>query len=128
MRSCYVVTLAILIGLCTIAIAYAQERSPNEVRHEVEQLCQNGEAVSAFHMAMKSLLQARREFGSDDRRTAACLVTVADAAKHREKFHLAGRLYRKALSIQERAFGPSHPDVVRCRLELSNLLSRLREK
>jgi hypothetical protein len=121
MRTFYRMFLAILIGLSTVAISFAQERSPNDVRHEVEQLCQNGEVVSAFDMAMKSLIQARRKFGSDDPRTAECMVTVADAAKHREKHYLAGRLYRKALSIQEPACGPSHPDVVRCKLELSNL-------
>ncbi|MGO9568827.1 MAG: hypothetical protein ACLP5H_14930 [Desulfomonilaceae bacterium] len=84
MKSFYVVTLAILMGLSTVQSCAAQDRSPNDVRNEVEQLCQNGDAVSAFHMAMKSLLQARRKFGSDDPRTAGCLVTVVEAAKYRE--------------------------------------------
>jgi hypothetical protein len=121
MRTFHRMFLAIMIGVSTVAISFAQERSPNDVRHEVEQLCQNGEVVSAFNMAMKSLIQARRKFGSDDPRTAECMVTVADAAKHREKYYLAGRLYEKALSIQERAFGPAHPDAVRCKLALSDL-------
>ncbi len=121
MRTFYRMFLAISIGLSTVAISFAQERSPNDVRHEVEQLCQNGDAVSAFHMAMKSWIQAQRKFGNDDPRTAEYLITVADAAKHRERYYLAERLYRKALSIQERAFGPTDTDVVRSRLALTDL-------
>ena len=98
MRTFYRAFMAILIGLSTAAISFAQEMSPNDACHEVEQLCQNGEVVSAFNIAIKSLMQARRKFGSDDPRTAQCLVTVADVAKHREKYYLAERLYQKALS------------------------------
>jgi len=98
-----------------------QAESALDVRDEVERLLREGEALPAFDLAMKSLIRSRREFGSDDHRTAACMVTVAEAAIHREKYHLAGVLYRKALSIKERAFGPSHPDVVFCKTRLSNL-------
>lgn len=121
MRSCYVVALAILIGLSTVDISFAQDRSPNEVRHEVEQLCQNREVVSAFHMAMKSLLQARRKFGSDDSRTAECMTVVAGVAKHRKKYYLAESLYKRALSIQEKALGSTDPGVARCRAALDDL-------
>jgi nucleoid DNA-binding protein len=92
-----------------------------DVSDEVERLCRGGEALAGFDMAMKSLIQARRIFGNDDPRTAGCMVTVADAARHREKYYLAGQMYRKALVIQERALGPSHPDVVRCKTCLSDL-------
>jgi len=92
-----------------------------DVRDEVQRLCLEGDAVSAFEVAMKSLIKARQIFGNDDPRTAACMVTVADAAIHREKYYLAGRMYRKALSIQETALGPSHPDVVHCKSCLSDL-------
>jgi DNA-binding protein HU-beta len=92
-----------------------------DVSDEVQRLCREGDAVSAFDMAMKSLIQARRIFGNDDPRTAGCMVTVADAARHREKYYLAGQMYRKALVIQERALGFSHPDVVRCKTCLSDV-------
>ncbi len=91
------------------------------LRDEVQRLCSEGEALAAFEMAMKSLIQTRKTFGNEHRRTADCMVTVADAARHREKFHLAGQLYRQALAIQEKALGASHPDVVRCKTSLSDL-------
>jgi len=98
-----------------------QEESALDVRGEVERLCQEGDTVAGFDLAMKSLIRARQIFGNDDLRTARCMVTVADAARDREKYYLAGQMYRKALPIQERALGPSHPDVVRCKECLSRL-------
>ena len=91
------------------------------VSDEVQRLCREGDAVSGFNMAMTSLLHAQRKFGKDDPRTAGCMVTVANAAQNREKYHLAGVMYRRALSIVERAFGPTHPDVVHCKTVLSRL-------
>ena len=88
---------------------------------KLSNFAQNGEVVSAFHMAMKSLIQARRECGKDDLLTARFIVIVADVTKQREKYYLAERLYRKVLSIQERAFGPTNPDVVRSKLALIDL-------
>jgi DNA-binding protein HU-beta len=98
-----------------------QGESADEVRNEVERLCREGDAVSAFHRAMKSFLQAQQAFGRDDPRTAVFMVIVADAARHREKYYLAGQFYRTALAILERAFGPSHSDVVCCKTGLSHL-------
>ena len=72
-------------------------------------------------MTMTSLLQAQRKFGKDDPRTAWCMVTVANADQNREKYHMSAVMYRGALSIQERAFGPSHPDVVHYKTGLSHL-------
>jgi DNA-binding protein HU-beta len=98
-----------------------QEESIDDVRYEVEKLCREGDAVSAFHRAMKSYMQAQRKFGRDDPLTAGFMIIVADVAVHREKYYFAERLYRKALSIEERAFGPSHPEVLRCKTALSHL-------
>jgi len=92
-----------------------QEESALDVRDEVERLCRQGDTVAGFDLAMKSLIRARQIFGNDDLRTARCMVTVADAARDREKYYLAGQMYRKALPIQEKALGPAHPDVVRCK-------------
>lgn len=99
-----------------------QEESVLDVRDEVQRLCREGDAVSAFHVAMKSLIHARRKFGPGDPQTAGAMVTVADAARYREKYLLAEDLYRKALAIMEIAYGPSHPDAVHCKTVLSNLL------
>ena len=101
--------------------AAEQEELALDVRDEVQRLWREGDTVSAFDVAMKSLIRARRVFGNDDLRTAGCMVIVADAALHREKSYLAGQMYRKALSIRERALGPSHPDVVHCKTCLSDL-------
>jgi len=92
-----------------------------DVRDEVERLWQEGNSVKAFDLGMKSLIQAREIFGNEDPRTAGCMVTVADAAVRREKYHLAEELYRKALSVLERALDSSHPDLVRCKASLSDL-------
>lgn len=98
-----------------------EELALGALRDEAQRLCSEGDALSGFHMAMKSLIQARKIFGNADTRTAECMVTVADAAIRRGKYYLAGQMYRKALSIQQKALGPSHPDVVRCETALSDL-------
>jgi nucleoid DNA-binding protein len=98
-----------------------QEESVDDVRHEVERLCRESDAVSAFFRAMKSYMLAQQEFGKDDPRTAGFMVIVADVAGYREKYHFAEQLYRKALSIYKGAFGLSHPEVVRCERALSLL-------
>jgi DNA-binding protein HU-beta len=98
-----------------------QEGLALDVRDEVERLCREGNSVNAFDLAMKSLIWAREIFGNEDPRIAGCMVTVAQTAIHREKYYLAGQMYRKALSIQEKVLGPSHPDVVLCKRGLSDL-------
>ncbi len=110
---------AFLIATCVVAAA--QSGSADDIRGQVQRLCDQGNGVSAFHLAMKTLLNARQQYGAEDPRTAECLVTVADVAKHREKYHLAEVLYRKALSIDERALGAKHPDVMHCKVALFDL-------
>ena len=96
------------------AISVEPEESPDAVRDEVQRLWSEGDNVSAFHRAMKSYLKAQRRFGKNARRTAPFMLIVADASRNRDKYQLAIRLYRRALPILEKAFGPSHPDVVSC--------------
>jgi nucleoid DNA-binding protein len=103
------------------AMSVELEESADAVRDEVQRLWSEGDAVSAFHRAMKSYLKAQRRFGRNARRTARFMLIVADASRHREKHYLAGQWYRKALPILEKAFGPSHPDVVHCKTALSDL-------
>ncbi len=103
------------------AMSVEPEESADAVRDEVQRLWSEGDAVSAFHRAMKSYLKAQRRFGRTARRTARFMLIVADASRNREKYELAIRLYRKALPILEKAFGPSHPDVVSCRTGLADL-------
>jgi hypothetical protein len=128
MRVSLWVLLALFIQMCAVGVAVAQDQSIIDVRTEVQRFCAEDDAVSAFHLAMKSLRQSEQEYGRDHLRTAECMVTVANVAKYREKYHLARLLYRRALPTLEQGLAPSHPDVVRCKLELSNLLSQLREK
>jgi DNA-binding protein HU-beta len=103
------------------AINVEPEESADAVRDEVQRLWREGDAVSAFHRAMKSYLKAQRRFGRTARRTARFMLIVAEAAKHRDKHYLAGQLYRRALPTLEKAFGPFHPDVIRCKTGLSDL-------
>ncbi len=121
MRICCVVTLAVLMGFFAVAISFSQQRSLNDVRHECEELCRCGEIVSAFHLATKLWQESQRKYGKGHPQTAACMVTVADVAMHREKYYLADQLYWKALSIEEPALGPSHPEVVHCKQALADL-------
>jgi DNA-binding protein HU-beta len=100
------------------AMSVEPEESADAVRDEVQRLWSEGDAVSAFHRAMKSYLNAQRRFGRAARRTARFMLIVADASRNREKYQLAIRLYRKALPILEKAFGPADPDVVRCKAGL----------
>ncbi|MDQ1239743.1 MAG: DNA-binding protein HU-beta [Thermodesulfobacteriota bacterium] len=93
-----------------------------DVRSKVQKLCRKGDVESGFDLAMKSLLEAEREFGKNGARTAQCVVTLADAAMYREKYNLARVMDRRALSIQERTQGPSHPDVVHCKTALARLV------
>ena len=103
------------------AINVEPEESADAVRDEVQRLWSEGDGVSAFHRAMKSYLKAQRRFGRNARRTARFMLIVADASRNREKYQLAILLYRKALPILEKAFRPSHPDVVSCKKGLSDL-------
>jgi len=92
-----------------------------DVRSKVEKLCRKGDVESGFDLAMKSLLEAEREFGKNGARTARCVITLADAAKYRKKYNLARVMYLRAISIQKRAHGASHPDVLHCKTALSRL-------
>jgi len=65
--------------------------------------------------------RAELKYGKEHPKTAQCMITVADVAKHRQKYYLAGVLYRRALPMQEKALGPVHPEVVRCKLALADL-------
>jgi DNA-binding protein HU-beta len=103
------------------AMSLEPEESADAVRNEVQRLWSEGDAVSAFHRAMKSYLNAQRRFGRAARRTARFMLIVADASRNREKYQLAIQLYRKALPILEKAFGPSHPDAVSCKTSLRDL-------
>ena len=103
------------------AMSLEPEESADAVRDEVQRLWSKGDTVSAFHRAMKSYLTAQRRFGRTARRTARFMLIVADVSRNSEKHELAIRLYRKALPILEKAFDPSHPDVIRCKTGLSNL-------
>ena len=98
-----------------------QEVSVEDTRYEVERLYSEGDSGPAFLRAMRSYMEAQRKFGKDDPRTAEFMIIVADVATRGEKYHFAERLYRKALSIYKGAFGPSHPEVLRCKTALSHL-------
>lgn len=105
-------------ALTEAAMSVEPEESADAVRNEIQRLCSEGDNVSAFHRAMKSYLKAQRRFGRSAARTARFMVILADAARRREKYHLAVRLYQKALPILEKGFGQSHPDVVSCKTGL----------
>src|SRR5271157_4162475 len=99
-------------GLMIIAIAsivsmgvtysFAEEPCWKDVRTQVEQSCQQSDAATAVHVAMKAWRDARSIYGKEHTCTAECIAIVADVAKYREKYHLAERLYKKALALQEK--------------------------
>jgi hypothetical protein len=121
MRHYWRIILAGFLVCSFVVISFPQERSPAEVRQGVEQLCQSGELTSAFDVAVKSLRHAWAHYGSQHAITAECMTIVADVAKRQNKPYLAAFLYQRALSIQERTLGPTHPEVNRSKMALHDL-------
>ncbi len=121
MKTLCAIKLAFFSGLFMVVICFGQDISPGNLREEVRALCQNGEVVSAFHVAMKSLMNTQARYGREHLRTAECLVTLGGVAELRGKYYLAERLYDKALSIEEKALGSTDPEVVSCKLKLAKL-------
>ena len=110
-----------MIGSSAATISFAQERSVDDVRYEALQLCQKGHPASAVHVAMKSWFDVKKKYGKEHPKTAQFLAVVADVAICRGQYYLARYLYRRVLAMEEKALGPRHPEVVRCKKALAHL-------
>lgn len=96
----WIATGVLLLTCAVFGTAWASQPTPNEVRRNVEQLCDQGRFAEATHLGMKSLLDARVRLGLSSELTADYLTVVAEVARRRGKLHLAQMLYGKALAIQ----------------------------
>jgi hypothetical protein len=67
-------------------------------------------------------LRSRRQADPD---VAVTADNLAALFKSRRKYEEAERLYRYALDIFEKALGPKHPKVVRCRENYARLLGKM---
>jgi len=91
----------ILVACMVLGSAvWAAQPTPNDVRRQVEQLCDQGRFADATHFGMKHLLDARVRFGPSSNVTADYMTIVSEVARRRGKLHLAQKLYEKALAIQ----------------------------
>jgi tetratricopeptide (TPR) repeat protein len=93
-----VAVAALCLGLAGVCVA--SDLAPNEVRRSVAELCDQGKFTEATDVAMKGLLDARTRFGAESDLTAEYLTIASEVARRRGKFHLAEKLYAKAVRIQ----------------------------
>jgi hypothetical protein len=93
---------ALILAACMAcgSVSWAAQPIPSDIRHEVEQLCDQGRFTDATHVAMKQLLDSRARFGAIHNVTADYTTIVADVARRRGKLYLAQKLYERALEIQ----------------------------
>jgi hypothetical protein len=96
---------ALILVVCMVfsSALWAAQPTPNDIRRQVEQLCDQGRFADATHVGMKALLDARGRFGASSNVTADYMTVVSEVARRRGKFHLAQKLYEKALAIQASA-------------------------
>jgi hypothetical protein len=96
------ITTALILAACMICgnSLWAAQPTPNDVRRDVEQLCDQGRFADATHLGMRHLLKARARFGDTSDVTADYTTIVAEVARRRGKLHLAQKLYERALAIE----------------------------
>jgi hypothetical protein len=95
------IATALILAVCMCGnVLWAAQPTPNDIRIEVEQLCDQGRLADATHLAMKHLLDARARFGYMNHVTADYTRIVAEVARRRGKLHLSQKLYERALAIQ----------------------------
>lgn len=99
-----VATVLVLVACMVLGSAlWAAQPTPNDIRRQVEQLCDQGRFADATHVGMKALLDARGRFGPSSNVTADYMTVVSEVARRRGKLRLAQKLYEKALAIQAAA-------------------------
>jgi hypothetical protein len=96
------IATALILAACMVCgnVLWAAQPTPNDIRLEVEQLCDQGRFADATHLGMKHLLDARVRFGDMSSVTADYTRIVAEVARRRGKLHLSQKLYERALEIQ----------------------------
>lgn len=99
------IATALILVACMVFgnASWAAQPSANDIRQQVEQLCDQGRFADATHVGMKHLLAARERFGDSSTVTADYTTVVAEVARRRGKLHLAQKLYERALVIQASA-------------------------
>jgi hypothetical protein len=104
------IATALILATCMVCgnVLWAAQPTPNDIRMQVEQLCDQGRLVDATHLGMKHLLDARARFGNTSHVTADYTRIVAEVARRRGKLQLSQKLYERALSIQAATVTVSH--------------------
>ena len=99
------IATALILAACMVCgnVVWAAQPTPNDIRVQVEQLCDQGRFADATHLGMKHLLDARARFGHTSNVTADYTRIVAEVARRRGKLHLSQKLYERALAIQASA-------------------------
>ncbi len=121
MRSEVLTICAALILALVGTSSFAEDTCAEDTRVAVNQLCAQGDTAGAVHLAMKSWKKAESAYGKEHPCTAEFIVTLADVAKFREKYHLAELLYAKALATLEKRLGAADPHIDRIRISLNDV-------
>ncbi len=105
------IATALILAACMVCgnVLWAAQATPNDIRLQVEQLCDQGRLVDATHLAMKHLLDARARFGHTSNITADYTRIVAEVTRRRGKLQLSQTLYERALTIQASTTMVSRP-------------------
>jgi len=119
---------ALILVACMIfsTALWAAQPTPNDVRRQVEQLCDQGRFADATHVGMKALLDARVRFGPSSNVTAEFMTVVSEVARRRGNLHLAQKLYERALAIQASTPIAEHSETDM--ISEPNLLAALKQK
>ena len=121
-------TRLLLAGVLCLALAIQTACTPgivwmwyNAAGIEAHQEGRYAEAEQYLTVALK---QAEK-FGEQDARLATSLNTLAELYRAQGKYAEAKPLYRRALSIFQKALGPEHPNVATSLENYGNLLRKM---
>jgi tetratricopeptide (TPR) repeat protein len=88
---------------------YAQEALWDKLDTELTRLYHQGHYAESIQVAEKALRVAKSTFGPDHPKVATSLNNLAELARVQGNYAAAGRLYKQALAIHEKALGKNHP-------------------
>jgi tetratricopeptide (TPR) repeat protein len=126
LRSCAILWGTTLFALVVTASTAAQRPDLDAFQKEFDKLYAAGEHYAALVEAQKLEAAIKSEFGNDRVGALPALRTLAIAYVKLGNYADAEGLFKRALAIDEKALGPTHPDVANRLTDLA-LLRRLQD-
>jgi tetratricopeptide (TPR) repeat protein len=99
--------------------AFAASTSYEDELRSSSELYEQGRFQEAIPHAKKALALAEQEIGTDDVAFAGLLDNLAALYEAEMHYTQAQTLYRRALDIRVKAFGPRHPEVIKSLINLA---------